>query len=222
MGYTPVVLHPQHPPQAAAHAAASSAGPPPPPPGGGLGKNAISSHTVSARPTMSVEQQQHINQLRLEAELDRTRMEAAHNYNMAKTGAQVADMLARHHVSQPQHNYHVVFGGAPNMNPAPAPAPVFMKDNSEELRRIAELELANTTLHDQAMRLGTSFRATVDRMKGEADMAHERAELAWAGQLKSELRANKLEGAAQAAELAGFAQRDERGERERSPKGAQS
>ncbi len=122
---------------------------------------------------MSVQHQQQINTLRLEAELDRTRMQAAHNYNMARAGTQVAEMLAKQHMQQPQHHFSVIYGGAPNINPAPAPAPVVMKDNTAELARIAQLELANTTLHDQAMRQGTSFRATIDRMKGENDMAHE-------------------------------------------------
>ena len=116
---------------------------------------------------MSVEQQQQINQLRLEAELDRTRMEAAHNYQMARAGAQVAEMLAKQHVQQPQHNYNVFFNGAPNVNPAPQPVPPIMKDNTAELRRIAELEMANTTLHDQSMRQGTTFRQTVERLKGK-------------------------------------------------------
>ena len=97
---------------------------------------------------MSVGQQQQINQLRLEAELDRTRMEAAHNYQMARAGAQVAEMLAKQHMQQPQHNYNVFFNGAPNINPAPQPAPPIMKDNTAELRRIAELETRTTTLHD--------------------------------------------------------------------------
>ena len=99
--------------------------------------------------------------------MDRTRMEAAHNYHMASTGAQVAEMLAKQHMQQPQHNYNVVINGGPNINPAPQPAPVIMKDNTAELRRIAELEMRNPTLHDQSMRQGTTFRQTVDRLKGE-------------------------------------------------------
>ena len=152
-----------------------------------MGAIPLSVHSSSVYPTMSVQHQQEINAIRLEAELDRTRMAAAHNYSMAQAGAQVANMLAKQHMQQPQHHYSVIYGGAPNINPAPAPAPVIMKDNTAELARIAQLELANTNLHGQAMRQGTSFRATIDRMKGENDMTHERAEMAWQGQLRSEL-----------------------------------
>ena len=102
-------------PQAAT--AASSSGPPPPPPPGGMG--GVAAQNVSALPTMSLQHQQQINALRLEAELDRTRMAAAHNYSMAAAGAQVAEMLARQHMQQPQHHYSVIHGGAPNINPAP-------------------------------------------------------------------------------------------------------
>ena len=183
---------------------ASSGGPSPPPPPGGMG--AVAAQTASPLPTMSMQHQQQINALRLEAELDRTRMQAAHNYSMAAAGAQVADMLAKQHMQQPQHHYSVIYGGAPNINPAPPPAPVIMKDNTAELARIAQLELANTTLHDQSMRQGTSFHATIERMKGENSTA-------WSAQLTSELRSKNIEAAAQAAEQRRV------GERERSPRG---
>ena len=212
MGYTPVTIH--KPQAETAHNAASSSGRPPPP-AGGFGKIALSAQTAATRPTMSVEQQRQINELRVEAEMDRLRYESAHNYTMAKAGAQVAEMLSKQHMQTPQHNYNVFINGAPNISPAPQPMPVFMKDNTAELRRILELEMRNTTLHDESMRQGASFKQTVDKLKGENAMAHERAELAWNGQLKSELRANQLEGAMQVAAVAGA----ERGrERERSPK----
>ena len=70
----------------------------------------------------------------------------------------MAEMLAKQQKQQPQHKYNVVSNGAPTTNPAPQPAPPIMKDNTAELRRIAELEMANTTLHDQNMRQGNTFR----------------------------------------------------------------
>ena len=69
-----------------------------------MGGIALSAHNSSMYPTVSVQHQQQINTLRLEAELDRTRMEAAHNYRMAQAGAQIAEMLAMHQVQQPQEH----------------------------------------------------------------------------------------------------------------------
>ena len=83
-----------------------------------MGAVALSVHSSSVYPTMSLQHQQEINNIRLEAELDRTRMSAAHNYSMAQAGAQVAAMLAKQHMQQPQHHYSVIYGNAPNINPA--------------------------------------------------------------------------------------------------------
>ena len=63
-----------------------------------MGGIALSAQSGSVYPTMSVQHQQQINTLRLEAELDRTRMQAAHDYSMAQAGVQVANMLAKQHM----------------------------------------------------------------------------------------------------------------------------
>ena len=63
----------------------------------------------------------------------------------------------------------------PNINPVPQQVPIIMKDNAAELRRVAELDMRNTTLHDESMRQGATFRQTIEKLNGHNAMEHERA-----------------------------------------------
>ena len=144
---------------------------------------------------MSVEQQAQANELRLQAELDRLRFESAHNYRMAEAATKVAEQQGQQCLNHPAHNFAVVHMNAPNTNPAPQPDQAVMQDQAMELRKIFEQEMQQrtTTLHDQAMREGSTYRQVIERLKGENAMGIERSELALQGQVRSEVRASKLE-----------------------------